>query len=121
MDLNMTKIDECDGVPGGITPDCVGGMGAIEFPGDNPNNGYDGVRGSGDLPLPSKKIYKQIMTYDTFVKTKTPKKKKGEQKQFKTKNESPDSPYYPQMKSSPYYKNFVYDFKTYIKKSKENI
>lgn len=112
--------EECEGgVPGGLTPDQVGGMGAIEFPGDNPNNGYDGVRGSGDLPKSSKNVYKQIMTYDTFVKSK--KKKKGEQKKFTTPNETPDSPYYPKMESSPYYKDFVYDFKTYIKKSKEDI
>jgi hypothetical protein len=29
----------------------VGGMGATYFPGANPNNGYDGVRGSGDNPF----------------------------------------------------------------------
>ena len=29
----------------------VGGMGAMHFPGANPNNGYDGVRGSGDNPF----------------------------------------------------------------------
>ena len=29
----------------------VGGMGAAYFPGANPNNGYDGVRGSGDNPF----------------------------------------------------------------------
>lgn len=29
----------------------VGGMGAMTFPGANPNNGYDGVRGSGDNPF----------------------------------------------------------------------
>lgn len=29
----------------------VGGMGAPYFPGANPNNGYDGVRGSGDNPF----------------------------------------------------------------------
>lgn len=29
----------------------VGGMGAMSFPGSNPNNGYDGVRGSGDNPF----------------------------------------------------------------------
>ena len=29
----------------------VGGMGAVSFPGANPNNGYDGVRGSGDNPF----------------------------------------------------------------------
>lgn len=116
----MNLIDEeCEGgVPGGITPDQVGGMGAIEFPGDNPDNGYDGVRGSGDIPLGSgvSKPYKQIMTYDTFVKTK-----KKKQNKFTTKNETPDSEYYPRQKSSPYYKDFVYDFKTYIKKSKEGI
>lgn len=29
----------------------VGGMGQIQFPGANPSNGYDGVRGSGDNPF----------------------------------------------------------------------
>ena len=29
----------------------VGGMGAMTFPGANPNNGYDGARGSGDNPF----------------------------------------------------------------------
>ena len=29
----------------------VGGMGAMAFPGANPNNGYDGQRGSGDNPF----------------------------------------------------------------------
>lgn len=29
----------------------VGGMGAPYFPGANPNNGYDGVKGSGDNPF----------------------------------------------------------------------
>lgn len=29
----------------------VGGMGDMYFPGANPNNGYDGVRGSGDNPF----------------------------------------------------------------------
>ena len=29
----------------------VGGMGTMAFPGANPNNGYDGVRGSGDNPF----------------------------------------------------------------------
>lgn len=123
MDLNMKKIEEDVAPANCVTPDCVGGMGDIAFPGENPDNGYDGVKGSGDVPLGSGvgKPYKQIMTYDTFIKTKTPKKKKGEQKQFKTKDESPDSPYYPQLESSPYYKNLVYDFKTYIRKAKEDI
>ena len=29
----------------------VGGMGTMSFPGQNPNNGYDGQRGSGDNPF----------------------------------------------------------------------
>ena len=29
----------------------VGGMGQAYFPGANPNNGYDGVKGSGDNPF----------------------------------------------------------------------
>ena len=42
--MSNKNINECEGgVPGGITPDCVGGMGSIELPGDNPNNGYDGI------------------------------------------------------------------------------
>lgn len=119
----MSNISECEIPTNCVTSSSVSGMGDAFFPGNNPNNNYDGERGSGDIPLGSgvSEPYKQIMTYDTFVKTKKPKKKKGEQKKFKTKNESPDSPYYPKLESSPYYKDFVYDFKTYIKKSKEDI
>ncbi|MCM1221531.1 MAG: hypothetical protein NC548_44340 [Lachnospiraceae bacterium] len=119
----MKKIEEDVAPANCLTLGDVSGMGDAFFPGDNPNNGYDGERGSGDIPLGSgvSEPYKQIMTYDTFMKTKKPKKKKGEQKKFKTKIQSSDSPYYHKLESSPYYKDFVYDFKTYIKKSKEDI
>ena len=60
------------------------------------------------------------MTFDTFVKLNY-KKKKGSQKKFTTPDETPDSSYYPRQESSSYYKDFVYDFKSYIKKSKEDI
>ena len=60
--MSNKNINECEGgVPGGITPDCVGGMGSIELPGDNPNNGYDGIKGSGDIPKGSGHDYKQII------------------------------------------------------------
>lgn len=110
----MKKIEEDVAPVNCVTPGDVGGMGDIYFPSD------DGEPGSGDIPLPSgkSKVYKQVKTFDTFVKTK---KKKGEQKKFTTPDESPDSPYYKKLESSEYYKDFVYDFKTYIKKSKEDI
>ena len=111
--------EECEGgVPNGVTPSQVGGMGEITFPGDNPNNGYDGVKGSGDVPLPSgvSKPYKQIMTYDTFVKSTWKKSNKKKH----VKPNTPDSPYYKHSPNPPEYK-YVYDFKTYIDKAKEGL
>lgn len=105
---NKNKIIECDGVPGGITPDCVSGMGPIRFPGEN---GIE--RGSGDIPLPSGKLYRQVMPFDTFIKTKKKKKK------YK-KDISPDSSYYKHSPNPDVYK-YVYDFKEYIKKVKDEL
>lgn len=118
MDKNNKNINECDVPTNCITPANVGGMGAIEFPGDNPNNGYDGVRGSGDLPLPSGKVYNQILPFDSFVKSSEWKRKK---KNKNKKPNTPDSSYYKKLKSSEYYKNFVYDFKEYMDKAKEGL
>jgi hypothetical protein len=63
------NINECDGgVPGGLTTGDVAGMGDITFPGE------DGEKGSGDIPLPSKTVYTQVMPYSLFVKKKKKKK-----------------------------------------------
>ena len=114
--MSNKNINECEGgVPGGITPDLVGGMGSIELPGDNPNNGYDGIKGSGDIPKGSGHVYKQIMTYDTFIKLPEWKKKK---KNKNKKEMTPDSPYYKHSPNPPEYSH-VYDFKEYIKKVKD--
>lgn len=104
---NIDKnINECDGgVPNGLTPSDVGGMGEISFP-------DDGAKGSGDLPSTNGVVYKQIASFGDFVK------KSKKKKTFKTPI-TPDSPYYKKLKSSEYYKNFVYDFEEYMKKAKE--
>lgn len=102
------NIDECDSC----------GMGSIELPGDNPNNGYDGIKGSGDIPLGSKHVYKQIMTFDTFVKPFYQKKKN--RKKLDVKHVSQDSPYYKHSPNPSEY-SYVYDFKEYIKKIKDEL
>lgn len=110
----MTKNDkiteECEGgVPNGITPDCVSGMGPIRFPGEG---GIE--KGSGDLPLPSGRVYKQIQPFDSFIKHRKKKRKKNPVKEI-----SPDSPYYKHSPNPPVYK-YVYDFKEYCRKTKED-
>lgn len=63
------NINECDGgVPDGLATGDVTGMGDITFPGE------DGEKGSGDIPLPSKTVYTQVMPYGLFVKKKKKKK-----------------------------------------------
>ena len=58
------KVNEmCDGVPGGATPASVGGMGAMYFPGPN------GEPGSGDIPMPTGKVYQQVAPFGLFVKS----------------------------------------------------
>ena len=70
------KIVECEGVPGGITPANVGGMGAAYFPGPN------GEPGSGDLPSPTGIVYHQVAPYTVFLKEL--KKKKRQKPEKKT-------------------------------------
>ena len=114
MDNKEVKdnLTECEGgVPGGVTPANVGGMGAIAFP------GQFGPKGSGDLPLPSGKVYNQILPFDSFIKSSNRKKKKN--KKYKKPN-TPDSPYYKHSPNPDVYK-YVYDFKTYMNKAKEGI
>ena len=106
---NIKNIKECEGVPNGSTPANVGGMGAIQFP-------CDGHVGSGDLPKPSGVgFYKQIMPFDSFIRQNWKKKKK-----IKKKPNSPDSPYYKHSPNPSEYK-YVYDFKTYMDKAKEEL
>ena len=69
---------ECDGVPGGLTPADVGGMGPAYFPGPN------GEPGSGDLPSPTGIVYKQVAPFDSFIKIRKQKKKK---KKFRKEDE----------------------------------
>ena len=68
-------MNEC-GASGCLTFGDVSGMGDITLPGDNPNNGYDGVRGSGDLPMPSAGVYTQVAPLTLIKKKKYKNKKK---------------------------------------------
>ena len=93
-------VNECDGVPGGLTPASVGGMGAAYFPGP------DGSPGSGDLPSPTGKVYHQVAPYTMFVQEL--KKKKKKRKKFRKEDEPcavKDNP--------PIYKH-VDDFREYV-------
>lgn len=85
-------------------------MGAISLPGEL------GDKGSGDLPSPTGKVYKQVMPFDSFVKSPEWKKRK-KKKHVQT---TPDSPYYKHSPNPPEYKH-VYDFKEYIKRVKEEL
>lgn len=108
---NLNNMNECEGgVPNGITPDCVSGMGDIRFPGEGCIQ-----KGSGDIPLPSGRVYKQIQPFDAFIKQNYKKKKKLHKKKV-----SPDSPYYKHSPNPPVYK-YVYDFKEYVNKVKEEL
>ena len=78
MDKYLSNINECDGVPGGLTPADVGGMGPAYFPGPN------GEPGSGDLPSPTGIVYKQVAPYTMFIKDIKKKKKK---KKFRKEDE----------------------------------
>ena len=78
MDKYLSNINECDGVPGGLTPADVGGMGPAYFPGPN------GEPGSGDLPSPTGIVYKQVAPFDSFIKIRKQKKKK---KKFRKEDE----------------------------------
>lgn len=100
-------LNECDGVPGGLTPADVGGMGSAYFPGPN------GEPGSGDLPLPTGIVYKQVAPFDTFIKMRRPKKNK--KKKFRKEDElcvhSENPPIY----------SHVDDFRDYVDRTYNNI
>ena len=74
-DKIVKTMNEC-GASGCLTFGDVSGMGDIILPGDNPNNGYDGVRGSGDLPMPSAGVYTQVAPLTLIKKKKYKNKKK---------------------------------------------
>ena len=106
MDKYLSNINECDGVPGGLTPADVGGMGPAYFPGPN------GEPGSGDLPSPTGIVYKQVAPFDTFIKIRKQKKKK---KKFRKEDEpcahSENPPIY----------SHVDDFRDYVDRTYNNI
>lgn len=99
-------INECGAPNGGLTFGDVSGMGDITLPGDNPNNGYDGVRGSGDLPMPSAGVYTQVAPYTLFKKSKWKRKKKKK------------SPYH--TKNAPIY-DYVDDYLEYVDRTYKSI
>ena len=106
MDKYLSNINECDGVPGGLTPADVGGMGPAYFPGPN------GEPGSGDLPSPTGIVYKQVAPFDSFIKIRKQKKKK---KKFRKEDElcvhSPNTKVY----------DYVDDFRDYVDRTYDNI
>lgn len=99
----MKKIDECDCVSpnGGAVFGDVPGMGDITFPGEC------GEKGSGDLPMPSGKLYKQVMPFDSFVKVPKKKKKRKLEKHSDAEH-TPNAPMY----------DYVDDFRTYVERTK---
>lgn len=101
----MKKINECDSVApnGGLTFGDVAGMGEIKFPGENPNNGYDGERGSGDLPLPSGRVYTQVAPFGVFKKMGWEKRKRKKKSPYHT----PNPPMY----------NYVDDYLDYVERT----
>jgi len=105
--MKGTKLVECDGVPGGLTPADVGGMGPAYFPGPN------GEPGSGDLPSPTGIVYKQVAPFDTFIKMRRPKKNK--KKKFRKEDEpcvhSPNAKVYA----------YVDDFRDYVDRTYNNM
>ena len=71
MKENEKNLNECEGgAPGAIAFGDIAGMGDITFPGEL----GEGEPGSGDLPLPSGKVYKQVAPFDTFLKSKKKRK-----------------------------------------------
>ena len=100
------KIVECEGVPGGITPANVGGMGAAYFPGPN------GEPGSGDLPSPTGIVYHQVAPYTVFLKELKKKKKK---KKFRIEDEPCAH------SKNPKVYNYVDDFREYVDRTYNNI
>jgi hypothetical protein len=108
LPIKMKEIDECDVAPVGcnVLGD-LPGMGPIEFP-------HDGKPGSGDIPMPSGKLYYQVQPFDSFVKDPHWKKRK----KMKKKKNTPDSEIYKHSPNPSVYK-YVYDFKTYMEKAKD--
>ena len=106
MDKYLSNINECDGVPGGLTPADVGAMGPAYCPGPN------GEPGSGDLPSPTGIVYKQVAPFDSFIKIRKQKKKK---KKFRKEDEpcahSENPPIY----------SHVDDFRDYVDRTYNNI
>ena len=100
------KIVECDGVPGGATPANVGGMGSAYFPGPN------GEPGSGDIPMPTGKVYQQVAPFGIFIRAKKGKKKK---KKFRKEDEpcvhSPNAKVY----------DYVDDYREYVDRTYNNM
>ena len=98
--------ESCDGVPGGITPANVGGMGEISFPGPN------GEPGSGDLPMPTGKVYQQVAPFGIFIQAKKGKKRK---KKFRKEDEpcshSPNAKVY----------DYVDDYREYVDRTYNNM
>ena len=107
MDKYLSNLNECDGVPGGLTPADVGGMGSAYFPGPN------GESGSGDLPSPTGMVYHQVAPFDSFVKIRKPKKKK--KKKFRIEDEPCVHSENPQIYSH------VDDFRDYVDRVYSNI
>ena len=106
MDKYLSNINECDGVPGGLTPADVGGMGPAYFPGPN------GEPGSGDLPSPTGIVYKQVAPFDSFIKIRKQKRKK---KKFR-KEDEPCAKY----DNHPVCKH-IDDFRDYVDRTYNNI
>ena len=106
MDKYSSNINECDGVPGGLTPANVGGMGAAYFPGPN------GEPGSGDLPSPTGIVYHQVAPFTMFLKDIKKKKKK---KKFRIE----DEPCAHSKNSKTY--DYVDDFREYVDRTYNNM
>jgi hypothetical protein len=100
------NLNECDGVPGGITPADVGGMGEITFP------GADGTPGSGDIPMPTGHVYQQVAPFGIFIRAKKGKKRK---KKFRKEDEpcahSPNAKVY----------DYVDDYREYVDRTYNNM
>ena len=102
MKENEKNLNECEGgAPGAIAFGDVAGMGDITFPGEL----GEGEPGSGDLPLPSGRVYKQIAPFDTFLKSKKKRKKLKKQKH------TPNTSHYA----------YVDDYKTYVERTYKKI
>lgn len=107
--IMKSNINECDVAPVNcLTFGDVEGIGDIYFPGER------GDKGSGDLPMPSGKLYKQVLPFDSFIRKPIPKKKKNKKGHFNKKDEPcvhTDNP--------PIYK-YVDDYRTYAERTKPN-